>query len=294
MSFAVNTDTGRACLVQLRKGTEDAPLFLFPGLGADSNELAGIASRTHNLKAMIGVDFCRHDNENRFPATVVTMAERSCLAIRVLQPRGPYYLVGYSFGGLVAIEVARLLRASGEEVALLGMIDARYDSRYWPTGLFLRSQARLIGRYLASLRHSPPSAAIRMLFHRTRGFLTRFLRRQMPTSSIPAAKAGAVSVYEHCKTAMSNYRPSYYKGKITLFDAENDGAEPEFGCKPIELWRQIASEIECRTVPGTHLGIVRDDSWSVALPRLSTAALMICLKRRLQIRRSVVRRGCYW
>src|SRR5262245_20783047 len=117
MSFADYTDTANASLVLLRKGTEDAPVFLFLGLGADPNELADIALRSHNPKAMIGVDFCRRDDEGRFPANIAIMAERSCLAIRERQPRGPYHLVGYSFGGLIALEVARLLRESGEEIA---------------------------------------------------------------------------------------------------------------------------------------------------------------------------------
>ena len=60
--------------------------------------------------------------------------------------------------------------------------------------------------------------------------------------------------------AMGKYRPRYYDGKITLFDVKNDNAAPEFGCEPIELWRRLASEIECRTIPGTHIGIVRDDA----------------------------------
>ena len=161
MSLAVHTDTGPPSLVRLRKGTEDAPVFLFSGAGADPNELTHIALRARNPKAMIGVDFCRRDDEGRFPATVAAMAERSCLAIRELQSRGPYHLVGYSFGGLIALEVARLLRETGGDVAFLGMIDTRYDSRYWPTGIFFRSQARLIGRHLAGLFHLSPSAAFR-------------------------------------------------------------------------------------------------------------------------------------
>ena len=44
-------------LVRLRKGVEDAPLFLFGGIDGDPNELAGVAARTHGPKAMIGVEF---------------------------------------------------------------------------------------------------------------------------------------------------------------------------------------------------------------------------------------------
>ena len=215
MSFASETDTGRAFLVRLRKGAEDAPLFLFGGIGADPNELAGVASRTRNLKAMIGVDFCTRDNDGQFPTSVAIMAKRSCLAIRALQPRGPYHLVGYSFGGLIAIEVARLLREAGEEIALLGLIDTRYDSRHWPTGIFLRSQARLIRHHLAILLRSPPSSAVPTLSYRARRLVTRFFGRQMPSSLITAAsKTRLTSAEQHCLVAMRNYRPGIIRERL--------------------------------------------------------------------------------
>src|SRR4051794_11819315 len=107
-------------LVLLRKGAEDARLFLFSGGDGNPHGLTALASRMRNLRTVIGVDFCRRDNHGQLPATIEFMADRSCSAIRTLQPRGPYYIVGYSFGGLVAIEVARLVRESGEEIALLG------------------------------------------------------------------------------------------------------------------------------------------------------------------------------
>ena len=258
MSFADNTDTGHATPVQLREGLEDAPLFFFPGGDADPNQLADLASRMRNPKAMIGIEFCRRDNDDRFPTTVAIMADRSCSAIRALQPSGPFYLVGYSFGGLVAIEVARLFRESGEEIAFLGLIDTFFDLRYWPTGIFLRSHARLIRRHLATLLCLPPRTAITMLNYRARRFFTRFLARQkVQPLIIETPKTGLVSALDHCMAAMSNYLPKNYSGRITLFNAEND----THGCNLTELWRDVASEIECWTISGsTHGSIVRDDT----------------------------------
>ena len=43
--------------------------------------------------------------------------------MRKIQPHGPYLLGGYSFGGVAAYEIARNLRAAGEEVALLMLFD---------------------------------------------------------------------------------------------------------------------------------------------------------------------------
>src|SRR5207248_1548705 len=44
-------------------------------------------------------------------------------AIRSVQTEGPYYLGGYSAGGLIAFEMARQLHASGSEIALVAIVD---------------------------------------------------------------------------------------------------------------------------------------------------------------------------
>ena len=51
------------------------------------------------------------------------LAEHCISTIRQIQPHGPYRLSGYSFGGIVAFEIAHLLHAQGEEIAFLGLID---------------------------------------------------------------------------------------------------------------------------------------------------------------------------
>lgn len=52
-------------------------------------------------------------------------------AIREVQPEGPYHLGGWSFGGLVAFEMAQQLRAMGHEVALVALLDAGAGTRAW-------------------------------------------------------------------------------------------------------------------------------------------------------------------
>jgi len=44
--------------------------------------------------------------------------------IRKIQPVGPYYLLGWSFGGVVAHAMASNLQRQGEDVALLALLDS--------------------------------------------------------------------------------------------------------------------------------------------------------------------------
>ena len=59
--------------------------------------------------------------------SIVEMAQSYVEAIRTLQPRGPYRLLGWSLGGMVAQEMARQIEASDDEVEVLFALDTRFD-----------------------------------------------------------------------------------------------------------------------------------------------------------------------
>ncbi|MFE7121177.1 thioesterase domain-containing protein, partial [Streptomyces sp. NPDC057654] len=58
------------------------------------------------------------------PQSIEEMADDYIEQIRTVQPSGPYHLIGWSFGGMVAHAIATRLQAAGEEVALLSVMDA--------------------------------------------------------------------------------------------------------------------------------------------------------------------------
>jgi thioesterase domain-containing protein len=64
------------------------------------------------------------DGKSEFPGSLRQMAADYLEQIRTVQADGPYYLLGFSFGGIVAHEIAAQLRAGGEEVAALIILDA--------------------------------------------------------------------------------------------------------------------------------------------------------------------------
>ncbi len=75
-------------------------------------------------------------------------AEQAIAEIKAVQPHGPYYLCGWSFGGSLTLEIARQLRLSGEKVKYIALIDPQTPAR-------LRSlnQAALKGRLLQHINY---------------------------------------------------------------------------------------------------------------------------------------------
>ena len=100
-------------LEKLRIAPVEETLFLFPGGAGDPEELCALVAalegseRVHTLDPDYGLD----------PVpSIEAIARRALDVIREQQPTGPYLLGGYSFGGLIALEVAQQLTAGGERV----------------------------------------------------------------------------------------------------------------------------------------------------------------------------------
>jgi amino acid adenylation domain-containing protein len=61
--------------------------------------------------------------------TIEELARRQIIGIRTVQPSGPYRIAGYSFGGLIAMEIAHQLEASGEKIDFLFLLDPMQPNR---------------------------------------------------------------------------------------------------------------------------------------------------------------------
>jgi hypothetical protein len=72
---------------------------------------------------LYGLEHQGHDGRPASYQTVETIAKHYLRELRVVCQRGPYLIGGYSFGAIVAFEMAQQLKAGGEEVALLFMLD---------------------------------------------------------------------------------------------------------------------------------------------------------------------------
>src|SRR5271165_4675034 len=145
-------------LVLMKSGTEEPPVFLAHGLGGSAMDFFQPVKHIQTGHPIYGMQARGIDGVDEPFEHIEDMAQFHLHAIRELQPHGPYALVGYSLGGLVALEMAQRLSAAGEKVALLAMLDAYPNMRYLSLGQRVRLALRLALRRIDVLRNHRGSA----------------------------------------------------------------------------------------------------------------------------------------
>jgi thioesterase domain-containing protein len=99
------------------------PLFCVAGLGGNTLNLLPLAMAMGPRQPFYGLQHRGVDGVLAPHRTIQAMAREFVNDIRKVQARGPYYLAGYSAGGLAAYEMASCLRERGETVGLLILLD---------------------------------------------------------------------------------------------------------------------------------------------------------------------------
>lgn len=207
--------------------------------------------------------------------TVEEMAEYYIKEIRKIQPNGPYFLGGSSFGGLGAFEMAQQLVRQGEEVSLLALFDTGTPDypKLLPntTGFRARiyTSTRRIQHHLATLRAFNTSEKTDYIIaklnktklkyqRRVRNTLKRSVRqfyaRTAGKESIPT---NYIQLEDQIWRAGLQYKPVPYTGKLTLFRASHQplGIYPD----PTLGWKELVKgELEIHEVPGHHGSIVAE------------------------------------
>jgi thioesterase domain-containing protein len=201
--------------------------------------------------------------------------------IRTVQASGPYFLGGYSFGGTLALEIARQLREQGETVALLALFDTN-NPVVPPRRYTLRERIALRGRETAGMsltrklayvfdRGIRKAAVIGIVIkHRIRRMVYRTFSEH---KEMVAPGDRIVRVHEAHGQALSDYRPSLFQGKLTIIRAENPNDGFEFDS---ELgWGGLAADgIEIHDVPGEHETIFHEPH-----VRILAATMKDCIER---------------
>ncbi|WP_236052062.1 amino acid adenylation domain-containing protein [Nonomuraea cypriaca] len=117
-------------LLPLRPSGQLPPLFcIHPGMGF-AWSYSSLLGPIDNARPLYAIQARSLTGPTLSPSSLDAMARDFVAQIKGVQPSGPYHLLGWSFGGLVAYAMATELREQGEEVALLTILDSYPGSEY--------------------------------------------------------------------------------------------------------------------------------------------------------------------
>ena len=116
-------------LILLERGGQSTPLFFVHPVGGTILQYRALARRLGAQRPFYALQSPALEGNPLSPGISIEALAWSYLdAVRTAVPKGPYLLGGWSFGGLVAAEMARALRHTGEDVALLALLDSHARS----------------------------------------------------------------------------------------------------------------------------------------------------------------------
>jgi amino acid adenylation domain-containing protein len=270
-------------LVDLQPRGDRRPLFLVHGIGGEVLSLAGLAHRLAPDQPVYGIRAKGSDGTQEPLSDVESMAACYLEAVRTVAPQGPYLLGGYCSGGTVALEMARQLRARGDEVALLAMIDTEapetgHGARWWNPRLFA-AYLRNMGTWVVDDDFFRLAIADKMARLRSKGRLLRARVRSLGSSMVDADIRDVLGVWrfpdqhraflETHARALANYEMREYDGPITLIRARTVSLS-SLSSRDLGWSRLAKGTLDIRVVPGAHDNILTEPRVRVLAAHLKT------------------------
>ncbi|WGV25108.1 non-ribosomal peptide synthetase [Halotia branconii] len=114
-----------SCLVAIQPDGSKPPLFCLPGAGGTPFYLSNLARCLGQDQPFYSFQANNLSGELEAITQVEDIAVNYIQELLAIQPQGPYFLAGHSFGGKVAFEMAQQLISKGHEVALVAIIDSK-------------------------------------------------------------------------------------------------------------------------------------------------------------------------
>jgi amino acid adenylation domain-containing protein len=255
-------------LVPLQPGGSKPPLFLIHSHGGNVLEYYPLANHLDKDQPVYALQARGLDGNIPKNESLEQIASAYLKEIRTLQSEGPYFLGGFCFGGLVALEAAQQLQAAGQKVALVVMIQTTHPgapafapgsssaNRWWH-----RAAKRIDLERDNLLQRGFGYFGDRL--RRTRDVMQARTQiafdKKMSNGNGHKTRASMAYILEllgmEHDRAFMNYVPRSYNGDVLLFRASKQLpgllTDPSLGWKPV-----IKGHLEIRELPGHQQNIL--------------------------------------
>jgi thioesterase domain-containing protein len=242
-------------IVALKPSGDSKPLFMFAGVRGGPDTFRDLATQLGDNRPVYAFHHIGAQGECEPVRQVSRMAQLYAAELRGVQPRGPYHLLGYSFGGVVVFELARELLAQGERVALVIIADCPAPGYPRPAPLVKR-----IKTHLDNLRALHEQKRINYLVQRFANLRTRITKlaglipyvdpKEIVPEQMRRVDAALYEAYWH-------YRPAPLGVDVLFLTADTPPEWPTASFDdPLMGWGNVLrGRISQCAIPGAHLSV---------------------------------------
>jgi thioesterase domain-containing protein len=223
-------------LLPIRPSGSSLPLFCIHPAGGFSWSYSRLVHHIPSDHPIYGLQARNLIQRKIVPTTIEEIATDYLNLIQEIQPVGPYNLLGWSFGGLVAHAIATHLQSVGQEVALLALLDS-YPSN---------GENTLHSSHALHDSENPLAGTVDGLVRNMLGNLRceGYIQFALEEQHFDAI----MGVFTNNIGLMAKFVPQRFHGDVSIFVAANDGAKP-----PIETWESfVDGEIKVHWIDCTH------------------------------------------
>jgi len=242
------------------EGARKPPFFMVAGMFGNVLNLRHLAHLLGADRPFYGLQARGLLGDAAPHATIQAAAADYIAEIKAVQPHGPYLLGGFSGGGITAYEMAQQLRASGDEVSVLVMLDTPLPVR---PALSRRDKALI---KLAEIRRKGPGYLAEWAGNRLRWELEKRARHGTGSDASGPPQFHDAEIEAAFRTAVASYDLRPWAGPLALFRPPLDrqwrvtggqwvSAAREY-VLPDNDWTQSAENLRVTEVPGDHDSMV--------------------------------------
>ena len=287
-----DSGTSWSLLVPIQPRGSKPPFFCLPGGGGNVIYFSYLARYLESEQPFYALQAAGLDGQSEPEISIEKMAARYIEHIQSLQPHGPYFLGGHSFGGHVVFEIAQQLLKKGEEIALLAIFDTNapqsenkmrkmtrnWDDTMW-SAFFIRviehlfqkdlgvtyeelceldseQQLQRIYECLQAVNIYPPGAGLQQI----RGFFRVFRANNLFTYFPDTIQPTQITLFQ----AQEDYPEQILCGMSF------DDIKPDNMNDPLWGWDAISSgPVEVHHVPGDHITMLNEPHVKVLAQKLN-------------------------
>ncbi|MEA5552080.1 AMP-binding protein [Anabaena cylindrica UHCC 0172] len=256
----------QSSLVAIQPQGSKPPLFVIHSLGGEVLCYRHLAIHLGLEQPVYGLQPQGIDGKQPPFVRVEDMAAHYIQEIRTIQPQGPYFLGGYSFGGLVAYEMAQQLQKQGEKVSLVAMFDTCRPGYFQRLSVLKRIPLHLkniiqgghdyvLKKVIGWSRHT------KYCIKKAYNYSLNVASHVLDISSKSPETDKYLQIIDANTQALEKYTFPAYVGRVALFRTKDENRTDKIGIKYDSQfgWGDIVTgELDIYHIPGSHLSLLNE------------------------------------